>query len=145
VEQNAVVMTGVCKAEPDRRLVWGWASVAQRADGSLPYDTQGDVFDSPESVRAFEDAFHKYALRHRDADDMHRDFGVAKLVELVVVTPEKLALMKLAPASPDTPVVGAFVGYYVPPTPEGDRLWDAVKRGDRTQFSIVGRGRRETA
>lgn len=122
-------------------MIWGWSYVAQ-ANGKQVTDHSEDVVDTPEAIDAMESAFYKYALEHREGDFGHEDFGVARLVEQVVFTPEKIDKMGLDPAT--TPV-GVWSGYYIPPDNggPGDRYWSAVKDGEITALSIVGRGRRE--
>jgi Putative phage serine protease XkdF len=129
------------KVDPERRMLWGWSYVA-KANGEQVEDHSGDVVDTPEAVAAMESAFYNYALEHRSGDLSHESFGVAKLVEQVVFTPEKIEKMGLHESTP----VGVWSGYYIPPDDDGpgDQYWEAVKSGEIKALSIVGRGRRES-
>ncbi len=128
------------KVDPERRMLWGWSYVAH-ADGQQVEDHSGDIIDTPEAIEKMETAFYDYALHHRSGDRSHQDFGVASLVEQVVFTPEKIEKMGLS----DTTPIGVWSGYYIPPDNggPGDQYWQAVKDGEITALSIVGRGRRE--
>ena len=128
----------IIKVDAPRRMFFGWSYIAKR-NGDQVEDFSGDVIDTPEAVDAMENAFYRYVLESRQADDGHKTFGVAKLVEQVVFTPEKIEKMGLHESTP----VGVWSGYYAPETPEGDRLLEAVQTGRYKALSIVGRGRRE--
>ena len=128
----------IIKVDAPRRMFFGWSYIAKR-DGEQIEDHSGDVIDTPEAVDALENAFYRYALDSRAADDGHQVFGVAKLVEQVVFTPEKIEKMGLHESTP----IGVWSGYYAPETEDGDRLLDAVQTGRYKALSIVGRGRRE--
>lgn len=122
------------KSDEDKRQVFGWASIVE-IGGEPVVDLQGDIIAPDELERAAYDYVHKSRVggdeHQRDGDQpMH----VGNMIESVVFTPEKIAKMGL----PDDFPVGWWVGYKV----EDDATWDAIKRGDRTGFSIHGRGRR---
>ncbi len=122
-------------------MVFGWAYVAKRGDGTQVEDHSGDVIDTPEAVSKMEDAFYAYARDSREADMMHEAFGVGQLVEQVVFTPDKFTKMGLPEGIP----TGAWVGYYLPPDDGGpsDQAWEKARSGELTAFSIVGHGGRE--
>jgi hypothetical protein len=117
----------ILKADPDRRLIFGWASVAE-SDGQVIVDKQGDIIP-PE---ALEEAAYEYVLSSRDGGDMHERRGVSKLVASVVLTSDIKRAMGITSMVPDN--VGWFVGFKV----HDDELWSAVKRGERPEFSIGG-------
>ena len=129
----------IIKVDAPKRMFFGWSYVIEK-DGALVEDHSGDVVDTPEAVGAMETAFYQYALNSRGGDDGHSVFGVAQLVEQIVLTPEKIEKMGLDPAT--TPI-GVWSGYYCPETELGDRLLDSIKSGRYKSLSIVGRGRRE--
>jgi len=133
--EHALVIKGF---DEDKRRFFGWAYVARNSNGQVE-DHSGDIIDNDEAIAAMEDAFYKYVLESRDGDENHSAFGVAKLIEQTVFTPEKTALMGLPE---DTPV-GVWVGYEVPKTEQGDRLLKGIQSGRYKALSIVGRGRRE--
>lgn len=121
------------KLDPERRLAFGWAYVSER-DGQVVTDHSGDFIDNA-ALSELEDAAYEYVLTSREADDMHERFeGVAKLVESVMFTPEKLSAMGL----PET-VIGWWVGFRV----SDDDVWQKVKSGEYAAFSIRGTGVRE--
>jgi hypothetical protein len=128
----------IVKIDPGRRMFFGWSYVVEK-DGDQVTDHSGDVIDTPEAIDAMESAFYKYVLESRAGDDGHSEFGVAKLVEQVVFTKEKIEQMGLDPATP----VGVWSGYYAPETELGDRLLESIQSGRYKSLSIVGRGRRE--
>lgn len=120
------------KVDQEKRLAFGWASVAEEG-GAVLVDKQGDTLH----VETLEVAVYDYNRRSRAADEMHeRIVEDVELVESMMFTPEKIEKMGLDPASVP---VGWWVGYYV----GDDDLWDGVKAGKRTMFSIRGRGTRE--
>jgi hypothetical protein len=131
----------VVKIDAEQRRVYGWGYVAKNADGTQVVDASGDFVDTDEAVTALEDAFHRYVLDSREADDGHETFGVAKLVEAVFMSPDKAATMGLAAEVP----TGFWVGYEFPTDEVGEAAWQKVKARDSLAFSIVGDGWREDA
>lgn len=117
----------ILKADPDKRLIFGWASVAE-TDGQVIVDKQGDIIPAD----ALEDAAYEYVLSSRDGGDMHERRGVSKLVASIVLTPDIKRAMGITKMVPDH--VGWFVGFKV----HDDDLWAAIKRGERPEFSIGG-------
>jgi hypothetical protein len=120
----------IAKADPDKRLIFGWASVVE-SDGQVIVDKQGDIIPA----EALEDAAYEYVLSSRDGGDMHARRGVSKLVASVVLTPDIKRAMGITKMEPDH--VGWFVGFKV----HDDDLWSAIKRGERPEFSIGGASR----
>lgn len=120
------------KLDDERRLAFGWASVAATAEDGQLVDKQGDVLDVP----SLEDAVYAYVLDSRDADEMHKRAGVGKLVESMMFTPDKIKKMNL-PA--ESVPVGWWVGFHV----DDDEVWGKVKDGTYKSFSIKGSGTRE--
>lgn len=121
------------KLDEDRRLVFGWAYVAE-ADGVDVVDNSGDVVGQA-ALEDLELAFYDYVLNSREADDMHTQLeGVGKLVECLVLTPAKAEAMGIT-----TKRFGAWVGFKI----EDEEAWQKVKRGERRMFSIRGAGTRE--
>ena len=112
------------KADPDKRMIFGWASVVTK-DGKYIIDKQGDIIP----VTELEKAAYEYVLYSRDQGDMHDEYNVGKLVESFVFTKEKQQALGI-----DLGMEGWWVGYYV----NSDKLWSAIKRGDRPEFSIGG-------
>ena len=120
----------ILKSDTDKRLVFGWASVVADAEGNLIVDSQGDTIN----IDTLENAAYEFVLRGGEGDLMHAVKGVAYLVESMVFTPEKAELLGL-----ENVPQGWWVGFYVC----DDKLWEQVKDGRFTMFSIGGRAVRE--
>lgn len=123
----------ITKMSEDQQIVFGWANVAIRKDGTVVEDLQDDIIE-PEEL---EKAAYEYVLNFRDAGEKH-DPGLrqkGKLVESVVFTEEKIAAMGLPEHSVP---VGWWVGYKI-----ADRAaWEKIKSGEYRSFSVEGRGER---
>lgn len=122
------------KADEEKHLVFGWASVAIRTDGSQIVDYQGDIWE-PEDL---EEAAYKYVLNFRDAGEEHIPElrQKAKMVESVVFTKEKMAAIGI----PDGMVPeGWWIGFKV----QDESTWEKIKSGQYNMFSIEGSGLRE--
>lgn len=114
------------KLDEDRNLVFGFLSVAKNADGTDIVDLQGDVIPVPE----LETAAYDFVLHFRDADQMHDEQSIGKLVESVVLSKEKQDALGIpAGAVPE----GWWVGFKVEPS-----VFAKVKGGDLRGFSIGG-------
>ena len=121
------------KTDEDKRLVFGWANIAIRANGEQIEDLQGDVVD-PEDL---EEGVYQYVLNFRDAGEEHIP-GLrkkARMVESVVFTEEKLQAMGIPKG---TVPLGWWIGFYV----DDDETWARIKDGTYTMFSIEGKGKR---
>lgn len=118
----------------EKRLVFGWASIALTVDGEQLKDRQEDMID-PEDL---EDAAYEYVLNFRDAGEEHlpgyRKKG--KLVESVVLTKEKQRAMGIPEGIMP---VGWWIGFYI----EDDAAWERVKNGTYKMFSIEGKAERQ--
>jgi Putative phage serine protease XkdF len=126
------VQATIAKTDLDQRLVFGWGNVAV-LDGATVIDKQDDWW---ESLDELEDTAYDYVLHSRDGGDTHLRKGVATMVESFVATPQKLEAIGLAP---DALPHGWWVGFKV----HDDGVWDGVKKGRYTGFSIGGIGKRE--
>ena len=124
----------VVALDEDRKLVFGWASVAITKDGSTVVDTQGDQID-PDTL---EKAAYRYVLEDGDANAMHGDERIGRPVESFVVTPEKLRKMGLAPGALP---LGWWLGIHV----DDDKVWGEVKTKKLRAFSIEGKAERAVA
>lgn len=130
------------KFDDDKRLAFGWASVV-KVNGEHVIDRQGDYI----GISDIEDAAYVYVEKSRVGGDMHRrttgkdlagedsPHHVADLVESMVFTPEKIEKMGLPRDFP----IGWWVGFKV----HDDEAWSEVKKGNRTGFSIHGKGIRK--
>lgn len=114
------------KSSEEKRLAFGWASVANIVD------SQGDVIDAEE----LEQAAYKFVRFYREGGEMHERGGCAELVESIVFTPEKLKALGLNEnALPPC----WWIGFYV----TDDEVWNKVKSGEYSMFSIEGQAIRE--
>ncbi|MDO5397181.1 MAG: XkdF-like putative serine protease domain-containing protein [bacterium] len=120
------------KAVDDEMLAFGWASVAVRADGEQIEDWHTDMID-PEDL---ENAAYIYVENYRDGGEMHERSGVGHIVESMVFTPEKLAVLGL---DEGTLPAGWWIGMRVTDT----EVWKKVKDGTYSMFSIEGEAVRE--
>ena len=123
----------IFKTDSDKKLVFGWASVAITIDGEQLEDRQKDIID-PEDL---EEAAYEYVLNFRDTGEEHiptmRKKG--KLVESCVLTAEKQKAMGI----PEGAVpVGWWIGFKI----EDDAAWERVKSGQYRMFSIEGKANR---
>ena len=125
----------IAKADSDKQQIFGWASVVE-VNGEPVVDLQGDRI----SVEEMEKAGYEYVMKSRKGGDMHlrnnwEPIQKSEMIESFIVTPEKREAMGL----PDSVPSGWWVGFKV----QDPEVWDMVKTGKRTGFSIHGHGRRE--
>lgn len=123
----------IFKTDEDKRLVFGWASIAITADGEQLKDHQNDMID-PEDL---EEAVYEYVLNFRDTGEEHvpsmRKRG--KMVESCVFTEEKQRAMGLTPG---TLPIGWWIGFKI----TDDEAWAKIKNGTYKMFSIEGKANR---
>lgn len=124
----------IYKTDEDKRLIFGWGSVAIRTDGEQVVDLQNDLID-PEDL---EEAVYEYVLDFRDGGEEHipKLRKKARLVESVVFTKEKMKAMGIPEG---TVPEGWWLGFYI----DDDEAWKKVKNGTYQMFSIEGQGIRE--
>lgn len=122
----------IAKSDDDKHLAFGWASVSVNEDGGQLIDLSGDMIDPDE----LESAAYNFVRLYRDGGEMHERAGVATLVESIVFTPEKLTALGLPPESLPT---GWWLGFFV----TDEDVWDKVKNGEYSMFSIEGTANRE--
>lgn len=113
------------KADDEKRLVFGFASVAADVDNQPVVDSQGDVI----SIDELERAAYNFVLEQGTAGEMHERTGVGELIESFVVTPEKSELLGL-----DNVPFGWWVGFRV----TDDDVWAKIKAGNYQMLSIAG-------
>jgi len=118
------------KVDEERRMVFGYAYVAKRADGSAVVDHSGDRVDNVDSL---EFAAYDYVLKSREGDVMHTRKQTSVLIESMVFTPEKCEALGLAK---DAMPMGWWVGFKI----LDDEAWEGVKTGKYAMFSIEGKG-----
>lgn len=130
----------IVERNEERRLAFGWASVAKTADGRYLVDSYGDIIREAD----LEAAAYRFMLDSRRADSMHGKAehdgkrAVGRVVEMVALTSEKQEAMGIPPGA--TPV-GVWVGMKI----DDDETWARVRSGELSMFSIGGTGRRVQA
>ena len=115
----------------DEHLIFGWASVAVDADGISIVDSAGDIIP----ITELEQAAYRFVEFHGTGGEMHAKIGVARLVESVVFTADKLAVLGLTGKIP----LGWWIGFRV----TDEAVWQKIKAGVYTMFSIGGHATRE--
>lgn len=123
----------IAKVDDERRLVFGWASVAMKG-GETVIDREGDMIDP----RDLEDAAYSFVLKFGEANVNHAGPVVGRVVESFVSTPDKLAALGLPEGALP---IGWWAGWYI----EDEDAWNGVKDGQYRSFSIEGVGTREAA
>jgi hypothetical protein len=117
----------VVKADAEAQVVFGWAVVSQKADGSDLWDLDNEHVP----VEDLEKAAYDFVLDSRESGTDHDQGPVhGQLVESIVTTVEKQQALGL---TGDELPVGWWVGFHV-----DDATWKSVKAGDRLMFSIDG-------
>lgn len=122
----------VMKSDDEKRLVFGWASVAARVGGEQVVDYQDDAID-PEDL---EEAAYRYVAEFGDSGEMHRRGGVGHVVESMVFTKEKADALGIPEGILPQ---GWWVGFRI----TDDEVWEKVKAGEYSMFSIEGTATRE--
>ena len=124
----------IMKSDDEKMLAFGWASVSMRVDGELIEDWQEDIVE-PEEL---ENAAYNFVELYREGGEMHERVGRAVLIESVVFTEEK---MKAIGIPKGTLPVGWWIGFKV----TDEDVWEKVKDGTYTMFSIEGEAERVEA
>ena len=115
----------------EKRWKTGRANVAITENGEQISDLQEDMVD-PEVL---EQAAYQFVELYREGGEMHERGGVAYLIESVVFTEEKMAAMGIPEG---TLPVGWWIGFQVT---DAD-VWEKVKDGTYSMFSIEGKAER---
>ena len=120
------------KSDSERMQIFGWASVAVTEDGTTLEDWQGDVIDPGD----LENAAYTFVNLYREGGEMHVRGGTAYLIESVMFTKEKMESMGIPEG---TLPEGWWVGFQVT---DAD-VWEKLKDGTYSMFSVEGTGERE--
>lgn len=124
---NKFSVTGnIAKLDDDQRLVFGWANVACKADGSVIEDSQGETISPAE----LEKAAYTFVINMRQGGVMHERIATNEMVESCVFTKEKQAAIGIPPG---TVPEGWWVGFRF-----GEEEFAKVKSGHYAMFSIHG-------
>ena len=121
------------KSDDDKRLAFGWASVAQYTNGISVVDSQKDIIEPQE----LEQAAYNFVRFYREGGEIHKRGDCAVLIESMVFTPEKTKALGIPDGT--LPAVGWWIGFYV----TDDEVWEKVKSGEYLMFSIEGEAIRE--
>lgn len=122
----------IAKKDDDKMLAFGWANVSVTIDGEVVEDYQEDIVE-PEEL---EQAAYAFVELYREGGEMHERGGAAVLVESVVFTEEKLKAMEIPEG---TVPIGWWIGFKV----TDPDVWERVKDGTYSMFSIEGEAIRE--
>lgn len=119
------------KSEDDKHLAFGWASISMDESGERMVDWQEDIIE-PEEL---ENAAYSFVRLYREGGEMHQRGGCAVLVESVVFTKDKMQKMGI-PAG--ILPIGWWIGFLV----TDEEVWEKVKNGTYSMFSIEGEAER---
>lgn len=119
----------VYKSDDEQKMVYGYASVIE-IDGKTLIDKHGDTISEEALVKAA----HIFMSRYREGKEMHKGDQVGEVVESIVFTHDLQKALDI-----DLGCVGWFVGYKV----HKEEVWEKVKKGELSMFSIGGRATRE--
>lgn len=122
----------ISKIDEDRRLVFGWFSVASE-NGVPVVDLQKDTISEEELEKTAYDVVRNGIKAGFSGGEMHTTLGVGELVESMVFTKAKQDALGI-----DLGMVGWWGGFYI----SDDETWAGVKSGKYADFSISGTGRR---
>lgn len=121
----------IMKSDDEKMLAFGWANVSTRVDGELIEDWQKDIIEPDE----LENAAYEFVLLYREGGEMHERGDAAVLIESVVFTEEKMQAMGIPEG---TLPIGWWIGFKV----TDKDVWEKVKDGTYTMFSIEGTAKR---
>jgi hypothetical protein len=117
----------IMRVDDDHQIVFGWASVAFDKSGAQVVDSHRSMIDADD----LETAAYFFTLNFREFNECHGDGCCGQLVESFMVTPEKLEMMGL---KRDALPTGWWVGVHV----DDPDVWEKVKKGEYSMFSIEG-------
>lgn len=117
----------------EKRLAFGWSVISRDCNGNVVWDLQNDSID-PEDL---EELSYKYVRFYRDSGELHNgSSSKAVLIESVVTTLEKQRVWGIPSG---VMPIGWWTGFYV----MDDAVWEKVKNGEYSAFSIEGSAIRE--
>lgn len=125
------IMAKISKVDAEKRMVFGWASIVEK-DGIIQIDAHDDTI----SVDELEKMAYDYVVECRNGGEMHETIGVSTMIESMVFTKDKQEQMGI-----DLGMTGWWVGFKI----HDDGVWEGVKSGKYSAFSIGGSGKRVKA
>lgn len=117
----------ILKTDDEQRIVWGWAYVSTEK-GELLTDTQGDSIEPVEMVKMAND----FMLSARTAKAMHQGEGIGEMIHSLPLTADLAKALGI-----ETEREGWIVGMKV----HDDAVWERVRAGEFSGFSIGGRAK----
>lgn len=123
----------IAKSDDEKRIVFGWAYVSHDPTGVQRIDKSGEFVPEEDDL---ESAAYDFVLNSRVGGDVHIKKGVSTMVESIVFTKEKREAMGIPDGVLPT---GWWVGFKV----HDEEVWKAHKRGERSMFSVHGKGIRK--
>ena len=121
----------ITKKDEEKQYAFGWAKIAVTVDGEQLVDRQEDIID-PEEL---EETAYRFVEFYREAGEMHERAGAGVLIESIVFTVEKMRAMGIPEG---TLPEGWWIGFHI----TDEDVWEKVKNGTYSMFSIEGRARR---
>jgi len=116
------------KVDEEQRIVWGWASVVT-VKGIAVIDTQNDLI----SPREMEKMANAFMLDVRTAKAMHEGDSVGEVIHSLPLTDEVAKALGISSEQE-----GWIIGMKI----HDDAVWEQVKSGEFSGFSIGGRSDR---
>lgn len=116
--------TKIIKVDEEHRIIYGWASVTT-VNGELLVDKHGDVI----RTETMEKACNEFMKDVRVGKLMHQGEQVGQIVHSFPITNEIMSALDI-----QSDKEGWITGYHV----TDDALWQDVKTGKYTAFSIGG-------
>ena len=121
----------ISKRDEEQHIAFGWAYQCRSSSGEQLVDHSGDVTDIAEIERAA----YKFVKFYREGSDNHERGGIGTVIESMVFTREKsMALGIPEGVMPE----GWWVGFEV----NDPEVWEKIKSGEYSMFSIEGTARR---
>lgn len=118
----------IVKHDEEKKIAFGWAYQCKDANGDQMIDHSGDIVE-PDTL---EKAAYRFVELYREGSDNHERGGVGVMVESMMFTPEKTKALGIPDGILPT---GWWVGFRV----LDDEVWQKVKDGTYSMFSIEGR------
>jgi len=131
VKDSRRLNINIIKSDDEKRQVFGWGSVVASPSGEAIEDWQEDIIE----IGELEKAAYAFTKDYATAGEMHERGGVGELIESVVFTKEKAAAIGIPGGIlPE----GWWLGFQI----TDDDVWQKIKDGEYSMFSIEGTGTR---
>lgn len=127
--EPAQVSGQIVKADEEQRIVFGWATVSSK-NNEIIVDSDGESIEPSE----MEKAANEFMKDARVAKAMHDGDGIGEVIHSLPVTNELAKALGI-----ESEREGWIIGVYV----KDDDVWQRVKSGELSAFSIGGSAERE--